>query len=343
MLKDTSDRACASDACTAGRDRINGRVASINIDIDCGIGDAVSNRRTLADYSESGVLSIYQTAIPRFLECLAKHRCRATFFIIGQTARLRRVGAILRKIHASGHEISSHTWSHPKDLIFLPPKQIDEEVYLSKTVLEDTIGERVVGFRAPGYAYNERIVDLLMKHGYLYSSSVNNSVIYNAAKWLFSSLKVSRDIKRMFPINWRLLVASGSPYFPSPRNCSREGKQRSFLEIPISTDFIRLLPAVPWSLQLLTPPWLQGMYWNHMIGHHDRLNIEFHDFEFSTAEELTAPESATSTHDLMRQVPVESRLRFASNILFKLQSTHRFLCLKDMAAMVIRERGRLEN
>src|ERR1700761_6518351 len=47
----------------------------------------------------------------RLLDVLAKHKVRATFFLIGKYVRQRP--DIVRAIAAAGHEIDNHTDSHP--------------------------------------------------------------------------------------------------------------------------------------------------------------------------------------------------------------------------------------
>ncbi|MBM0227728.1 polysaccharide deacetylase family protein [Micromonospora sp. ATA51] len=47
---------------------------------------------------------------PWFLEVLAEHRVRATFFLLG--AMLQRAPALGREIVAAGHEVALHGWEH---------------------------------------------------------------------------------------------------------------------------------------------------------------------------------------------------------------------------------------
>jgi len=47
---------------------------------------------------------------PRIVDVLDASGARATFFVIGRAAE--RSGPLLRRLHASGHEIGNHTYSH---------------------------------------------------------------------------------------------------------------------------------------------------------------------------------------------------------------------------------------
>jgi peptidoglycan/xylan/chitin deacetylase (PgdA/CDA1 family) len=85
-------------------------------------------------------------ATPRLLEVLARHKVRATFFLIGDFV-LREPG-LAREIAAAGHAIGNHTMTHP----FLPRRsaaRIFEEVTRCNEALEQTLGQKVDLFRPP--------------------------------------------------------------------------------------------------------------------------------------------------------------------------------------------------
>ena len=48
---------------------------------------------------------------PRLLEVLAKHRARATFFMVGEAAEKHR--GLVRRVAEEGHAIGNHSWDHP--------------------------------------------------------------------------------------------------------------------------------------------------------------------------------------------------------------------------------------
>jgi len=49
---------------------------------------------------------------PRLLDILARHRARATFFMIGENAA--RYPDLVRRVAAAGHAIGNHSWNHPR-------------------------------------------------------------------------------------------------------------------------------------------------------------------------------------------------------------------------------------
>ena len=91
----------------------------------------------------------------QLLEILGRHHARATFFLIGRFVRERR--DLTRRIHAAGHLIGNHTFTHPK-LIFQPPSRVREELASTNAALEDAIGEQIRYFRPP---YGARRPDVL--------------------------------------------------------------------------------------------------------------------------------------------------------------------------------------
>jgi peptidoglycan/xylan/chitin deacetylase (PgdA/CDA1 family) len=80
------------------------------------------------------------------LDVLAKHDAKATFFLIGKYVRQRP--DIVRAIHAAGHVIGNHTYTHP-NLIFVPIKQVRQELEDCRKILEEAMGAPAPLFRPP--------------------------------------------------------------------------------------------------------------------------------------------------------------------------------------------------
>ena len=95
----------------------------------------------------------------------------ATFFVLGWLAE--RYPHLVKEIHSRGHEIASHGFNH-----HLPTAQTREalraDLIQSRELLEDQIGERVWGYRAPSFAVNEEILQTIYECGYIYDSSYNS-------------------------------------------------------------------------------------------------------------------------------------------------------------------------
>jgi polysaccharide deacetylase family protein (PEP-CTERM system associated) len=108
----------------------------------------------------------------RILELLAAHDVRATFFVLGLAA-LKAPG-LVREIRALGHEVQSHGYGH--QLIHTQTHaEFRADVERSKGLLEDLVGERVVGYRAPRFSITKRTLwalDVLVDAGFEYDSSI---------------------------------------------------------------------------------------------------------------------------------------------------------------------------
>jgi len=83
---------------------------------------------------------------PALLDTLAQHEVRATFFLIGQYAAQQP--ELVRRIHAAGHSIGNHTWTHP-DLAITGKSQTREELTRTNGELERILGAPVTFFRPP--------------------------------------------------------------------------------------------------------------------------------------------------------------------------------------------------
>jgi polysaccharide deacetylase family protein (PEP-CTERM system associated) len=106
------------------------------------------------------------------LALLERHRTTATFFIVGCVAQ--HAPGLVRRIAGAGHEVASHSWSHPR-VNRLSRAAFVEEARRSKSVLEDITGQVVNGFRAPSFSIlpgTEWAFDVLLEEGYRYDSSL---------------------------------------------------------------------------------------------------------------------------------------------------------------------------
>ncbi len=103
------------------------------------------------------------------LDILDKNDAKATFFISGET--VDKTKDKILKIYQRGHEIASHGFNHNVQYDKLSYTRLDLEMQISKKVLEDTIQDKVYGFRTPQFRKNRHTEELLLKNGYMYDSS----------------------------------------------------------------------------------------------------------------------------------------------------------------------------
>lgn len=108
----------------------------------------------------------------RILELLGNHGVKATFFVLGWVAERHPI--LIRGIAGEGHEVASHGYGHVR-ATEQQPEQFREDVIRAKKLLEDIVGEKVIGYRAPSFSIDARnlwVFDVLQDTGYRYSSSI---------------------------------------------------------------------------------------------------------------------------------------------------------------------------
>ena len=108
-------------------------------------------------------------AVPRILALLAKYRIRASWFIPGHT--LETYPAQCRQIADAGHEIGHHGWTHvpPNDLT---REKEEEGLVRANEQIRRLTGSNARGYRSPAWDLSPHSVELMLKHGFLYDSSM---------------------------------------------------------------------------------------------------------------------------------------------------------------------------
>jgi peptidoglycan/xylan/chitin deacetylase (PgdA/CDA1 family) len=111
-----------------------------------------------------------QTGVPRLLRLLDRQHIRATFFVPGYTAE--RWPDAVRSIRNAGHEIAAHGYLHEGSRS--ATDQASEERWLLRSLaaLDQVVGIRPMGYRAPNWEASYRLASLLARHGFRYDSSL---------------------------------------------------------------------------------------------------------------------------------------------------------------------------
>jgi peptidoglycan/xylan/chitin deacetylase (PgdA/CDA1 family) len=143
---------------------------------------------------DDGYGDFYSQALP----LLTRHGFTATLFQttgwVGKEDVAKRMlnWRELAELEQAGIEIGAHTCTHPQ-LDQLPEKELHEELYVSKSLLEDNLGLKVPGLAYP-YGYSSAKVRRVAREiGYEYGYSVGNAITTNAAgKFTFPRLTVRR-------------------------------------------------------------------------------------------------------------------------------------------------------
>jgi len=105
----------------------------------------------------------------RILDLMKRRGIATTWFIPGHT--VDTYPEMCRRVHAEGHEIANHGYLHE------PPARLsaaDEEAVLVRgnEAIRRITGGGARGYRSPSWDLSPRTVPLLLKHGFVYDSSM---------------------------------------------------------------------------------------------------------------------------------------------------------------------------
>jgi len=110
--------------------------------------------------------------LEELLTVLDSFSVKVTFFWLGWLAERHK--DLVCMCRESGHEIASHGYAHI--LAYeVGPNAFREDITLAKDILENTIGEQIRGFRAPGFGITKKApwaFEVIKESGYQYDSSV---------------------------------------------------------------------------------------------------------------------------------------------------------------------------
>lgn len=108
-------------------------------------------------------------ASERILALLRRYEIAATWFIPGHT--LETYPEACRQVFAAGHEIGHHGWTH------VPPANLSREqeeagLVRANAAIRALTGREARGYRSPSWDLSPNTIGLLLKHGFLYESSM---------------------------------------------------------------------------------------------------------------------------------------------------------------------------
>lgn len=101
--------------------------------------------------------------IDRILETLEKNEVKITFFIVGEWAE--KYPEAVKKIYEAGHEIGTHSNTHP-DVEQLSAEKNLEEIKLGVEKLQKITGEKTRLYRTPYGEYNDTVINTARENGY---------------------------------------------------------------------------------------------------------------------------------------------------------------------------------
>lgn len=191
--------------------------------------------------------------VDRILDILDCTNTKATFFIIGWVAKT--YPEVVKKI-AAKYQIGTHTMNH--QLVWQQtPEQFREDVESSIKLLQDTTGQPIECFRAPGFSIRESepwAFDILNELGIKYDCSVfpahhAHGGMANYGEAVPSMIRHNGIEMKEFPVTTKELMGksvifSGGGYFRLVpywllHKWSREAAERQVVPMKIGEDISR--------------------------------------------------------------------------------------------------------
>ena len=102
--------------------------------------------------------------IDSILETLKNNDVHITFFMVGDW--VDKYPEAVKKIYEAGHEIGSHSNTHPHVNNLSSEKNL-EEIQLSVNKLERITGNKTTLYRAPYGEYNDTVIKTAQENGYI--------------------------------------------------------------------------------------------------------------------------------------------------------------------------------
>ena len=277
---------------------------------------------------------VLRRALPRFAEMFARHRLRATFFVVGSDAAGDVAGSKqLAHLAQEGHELGNHSHTHPYELARLDRARIDDEIGRAHEVIAALAGTPPVGFRAPGYDLSERVLEVLMARGYHYDSSVFPSWPYYLAKTgVMACMSLFGRRSASVLGDPRVLLAPPVPYRPGRSPFSRG--QSTLVELPIATTPRLRMWVIGTSIVVL--PTAARVRLLESMRARRFFNLELHGIDLIGAEEDGIPAELVARQPDLR-VPLVQKQRALEATLDRIALDYAFAPLRDVAADVQRE------
>ena len=232
----------------------------------------------------------------KILSLLEEHDLKATFFVLGWLAE--RYPEIVKEINKRGHEIASHGYAH-KLIHYQNPDEFREDIARSKEILEDIIGDKILGYRAPSFSITDWAVDILKEQGYLYDSSycptllhnrygrlnLTNSINTNTGIFKFPNGLIEVSLSTLNLMGASIPWGGGAYFRLLPYPLFRAGIKK------ILNKRIFVFYFHPWEIDPAQPR-VKGLRWDYRLRHYwgldntlNKLERLLQDFSFMTIRE----------------------------------------------------------
>ena len=260
---------------------------------------------------------IFRTAVPRILELLAELGVPGVLFVIARDAAVQKT--LLREAVATGHEVASHSFTHPQPFRAATDATLWYEIAGSRARLEDVTGTAVHGFRAPGWDVDARVLKTIGRAGYRYDASM-----FPTPALLASRLATyQRSAGTRSPFSMEIASHAFAPI--RPYRCV-DGA-RGLVEFPIAVTRWLRLPVYHTVSHLVSP-----RFFARALGSLLRSDLPV-CYEFHAADlldlERDGIDARMARHPGMR-LPLERRRAVLRDVLARIAAARRVVTYRDV-------------
>lgn len=274
--------------------------AAIHVDLD-----GASDIYRMWGWRFEGEDTVFDTGLRNALEMFDRNQICATLFVIADSLDTPSKRALIEEARRRGHEIASHTFSHP-DLLQQDSARKREEIVRSRERIEQDLGVRVRGFRAPGYRLDLECIRMLADHGYQWDASAFPTKIF--------SQRFQTPVERLL-----------APHRPISGN--------AFLELPLPDHRPSPVPFNPSYAHLIGMPYFRwGLKRKRSRG--GPLVMLFHLIDFSDplpSARLTGWKSRIAT---LSNISATKKQKRCQQMLDEIRTRYRIVPTTDLIAEV---------
>jgi peptidoglycan-N-acetylglucosamine deacetylase len=298
---------------------------SISVDLD-EIHNYSSIHGLRADEVASG--AVYDLGISRLEQWAKKHDIPLTLFAVGSDLDREIAASGLKRMASLGHEIANHSLEHPYALTRSSREEMRRQVWGAADVIEERVGVRPVGFRAPGYITTDALYEVLSEQPLLYSSSVF------PCPWYYGAKAMAIALKRLFGRRSASLV-DDPRVLTAPTKPYRVGtpywrKGSGVLELPIQVTPWTRLPFIGTSVVALGPSLAAGLA-RSLVGT-QLINLELHGIDVLEAADGL---QSLAAHQPDLRISLERKLATLDRVVYTLRQANYQFCTLAQAAQEV--------
>ena len=176
--------------------------------------------------------SYLDLVVPRILEFLEVRNLKITFFVVGQDAALEKNQNAFAQLAEAGHEFASHSFNHEPWLHLYSEGDLNKELQQAEEAIENATGQRVQGFRGPGFSILETTLRVLQQRGYDYDATAFPNVLNPLARaYFFATSDLSKEEKE----RRKALFGSFTDAFRPVKPYRWRIDDESLIELPVTT------------------------------------------------------------------------------------------------------------